>query len=60
MPIAIRQLHPVFAGEVSGIDCREPLRPEEIAAIHAGMNEYAVLVFRGHHHFSRVPFHGTR
>jgi len=46
MPIAIRQLHPVFAGEVSGVDCREPLRPEEIAAIHAGMNEYAALVFR--------------
>ena len=46
MPIAIRQLHPVFAGEVSGIDCREPLKAEEVAAIHAGMNEYAVLVFR--------------
>ena len=27
MPMSIRQLHPVFAGEVSGIDCREPLRP---------------------------------
>ena len=46
MPIAVRQLHPVFAGEVSGIDCREPLQSGEIAAIHAGMNEYAVLVFR--------------
>ena len=46
MPIAIRQLHPVFAGEVSGIDCREPPKAEEVAAIHAGMNEYAVLVFR--------------
>jgi alpha-ketoglutarate-dependent 2,4-dichlorophenoxyacetate dioxygenase len=46
MPISIRPLHPVFAGEVSGVDCRKPLSPEEIEAVEAGMNEYAVLVFR--------------
>src|SRR5712692_6473355 len=46
MPVSISQLHPVFVGEVSGIDCREPLSPEEVAAIDAGMDEYAVLVFR--------------
>jgi alpha-ketoglutarate-dependent 2,4-dichlorophenoxyacetate dioxygenase len=46
MPVSIRPLHPVFAGEVTGIDCRKPLRQEEVAAIEAGMNQYAVLVFR--------------
>src|SRR3979490_1330372 len=46
MPVSISQLHPVFVGEVSGIDCRKPLSPEEGVAIDAGMNEYAVLVFR--------------
>jgi len=44
--ISIRQLAPTFAGEFSGIDCRRKLSPEEVAAIHAGMAEYAVLVFR--------------
>jgi alpha-ketoglutarate-dependent 2,4-dichlorophenoxyacetate dioxygenase len=46
MPIAIRQLHPVFAGEVSGVDIRKPVSREEVAAIEAGMDRYAVLVFR--------------
>ncbi len=46
MGISIRQLAPTFAGEVTGVDCRRPLSPETVAAIHAGMAEYAVLVFR--------------
>jgi alpha-ketoglutarate-dependent 2,4-dichlorophenoxyacetate dioxygenase len=46
MTISIRPLHPVFVGEVDGIDCRHPLRPDEVAAIEAGMDRYAVLVFR--------------
>jgi alpha-ketoglutarate-dependent 2,4-dichlorophenoxyacetate dioxygenase len=40
-----RQIGPCFAAEVEGIDMRKPLAPDEVAAIHAGMNEYAVLVF---------------
>ena len=47
MSIVIRPLHPVFVGEVEGIDMRRPLAREEVAAIEAGMDEYAVLVFRG-------------
>jgi len=43
--LSIRQIHPVFAGEVSGVDLRKPLTREEIAAIDAGMDRYAVLVF---------------
>jgi alpha-ketoglutarate-dependent 2,4-dichlorophenoxyacetate dioxygenase len=46
MAISIRALHPVFAGEVAGIDCGKPLDPDEVAAIDAGMDTYAVLVFR--------------
>jgi len=46
MPVSIRQIHPVFVGEVAGVDCRKPLSPENVAAIEAGMDEYAVLVFR--------------
>ncbi|MEC7648419.1 MAG: TauD/TfdA family dioxygenase [Pseudomonadota bacterium] len=40
-----RQVGPCFAGEVSGIDLTQPLSAGEIGAIHAGMDEYAVLVF---------------
>src|SRR5215472_13351231 len=47
MTISIRQIHPVFAGEVSDVDLRRPLAPEEVAAIEAGMDRYAVLVFPG-------------
>src|SRR5882757_2799137 len=46
MAISIRPLHPVFAGEVSGIDVTKPIPPEDVAAIEAGMDIYAVLVFR--------------
>jgi len=46
MAISIRPLQPLFAAEVSGIDCRKPLTPVEIDAVEAGINEYAVLVFR--------------
>ena len=46
MALSIRQLAPTFAGEVAGVDCRKPLSSEEVAAIHAGMAQYAVLVFR--------------
>jgi alpha-ketoglutarate-dependent 2,4-dichlorophenoxyacetate dioxygenase len=46
MPIAIRQIHPAFAGEVSGVDISRPISKEDVAAIEAGMDRYAVLVFR--------------
>src|ERR1041385_2973413 len=44
--LSIRQIHPVFVGEVSGVDLREPLTRAEAKAIDAGMDRYAVLVFR--------------
>ena len=47
MSLSIRQIHPVLAGEVSGVDLTKPLSKAEVAAIEAGMDRYAVLVFRG-------------
>jgi alpha-ketoglutarate-dependent 2,4-dichlorophenoxyacetate dioxygenase len=49
MPLSIRPLHPAIAGEVTGIDIAKPLAPQEVAAIEAGMDKYAVLVFPGQH-----------
>ena len=47
--VSIRQIHPVFAGEVSSVDLTKPLSKAEVAAIEAGMDRYAVLVFRDQH-----------
>jgi alpha-ketoglutarate-dependent 2,4-dichlorophenoxyacetate dioxygenase len=43
---AIRQIGPGFVGEVSGLDITSAVAPEDVAAIEAGMDRYAVLVFR--------------
>ncbi len=45
MSVSIRQIHPVFVGEVSGIDLTRPLTADEVVAIEAGMDRYAVLVY---------------
>lgn len=47
MSIAIRALHPHVGGEVTGVDLRRPLARDEVAAIEAGMDRHAVLVFPG-------------
>ena len=46
MTVTVRAIGPSFAGEVHGLDMRNELSAEEVAAIHAGMDKYAVLVFR--------------
>jgi alpha-ketoglutarate-dependent 2,4-dichlorophenoxyacetate dioxygenase len=46
MAVTVRPLHPLFVGEVSGVDITQPLTRDEVAAIEAGMDRYAVLVFR--------------
>ena len=46
MTISIRPLEGSFAGEVSGIDTTRPISGEEVAALEAGMDRHAVLVFR--------------
>jgi alpha-ketoglutarate-dependent 2,4-dichlorophenoxyacetate dioxygenase len=45
MAITFTPLTPVFAAECSGIDISQPLTDDEAAAIDAGMDKYAVLVF---------------
>jgi alpha-ketoglutarate-dependent 2,4-dichlorophenoxyacetate dioxygenase len=46
MPMTFQPLAPHIAAEANGVDITQPLSAEDIAAIHAGMDQYAVLVFR--------------
>ncbi|HZS85184.1 MAG TPA: TauD/TfdA family dioxygenase [Stellaceae bacterium] len=49
MTLSIRPADPArpdFVGVVAGIDLRHSVAPEWVAAIEAGMDRYAVLVFR--------------
>ena len=49
MALSIHPIDPVnrpdFAGEVSGLDLRETMTPQQVAAIVEGMDKFAVLVF---------------
>jgi len=45
MAVSIRAIKPEFAGEVSGVDLTQALSRDEVAAIEAGMDRYAVLIF---------------
>ena len=46
MPLTFRKLHPHFVAEVSPVDLRRVHDRETLDEIRAGMDEYAVLVFR--------------
>ena len=46
MTLTFKQLHPRFAGEAGAIDLRKADDAATLEAIRAGMDEYAVLVFR--------------
>src|ERR1043166_2973123 len=45
MALSIRKLHPLFVGEVAGLDLTQPIGAELAAEIEAAMDQYAVLVF---------------
>jgi alpha-ketoglutarate-dependent 2,4-dichlorophenoxyacetate dioxygenase len=45
MPVITRQIGPCLAAEVDGIELTKPLSEDDAAAIHTGMDTYAVLVF---------------
>jgi alpha-ketoglutarate-dependent 2,4-dichlorophenoxyacetate dioxygenase len=47
MALSIEPVHGDFAGIVHGIDCRQPLAPDTVAAIEAGMDRFAVLIYPG-------------
>ena len=46
MVLTFRKLHPHFVAEVSPVDLRQVYDHEILAQIRAGMDEYAILVFR--------------
>ncbi len=43
--IEVRQLHPLFVGEVSGVDLAGTLAPQTVQALNDAIDRYAVLVF---------------
>ncbi len=47
MDIRFRGLHPLFAAEVEGVDLRAAESCDILERVRAGMDQYAVLVFRG-------------
>jgi len=47
MSLQLKPLHPLFAAEAGGIDLARPLAADDVRAIDAAMNRYAVLVWRG-------------
>lgn len=47
MAISVRQLHPLFVGEVSGLDLSGPTDAADFAAVQAAIDQHAVLVFHG-------------
>jgi alpha-ketoglutarate-dependent 2,4-dichlorophenoxyacetate dioxygenase len=46
MALSVSPIHAEFVGEVSGADITRPVSREDVMAIEAGMDRYAVLVFR--------------
>jgi len=47
MTITVRQLHPLFVGEVGGIDLSATLSEAAVRSITEAIDRYAVLVFHG-------------
>ena len=45
MSISINQRHAQFVAEVSGVDLRQPLTPDQVKQIHEGMDRFGVLIF---------------
>ena len=59
MTISFTPLHPGFAAECTGIDIAQDLTQEQAATIDAGMDRYAVLVFRRPAPLSPAPLSPT-
>jgi alpha-ketoglutarate-dependent 2,4-dichlorophenoxyacetate dioxygenase len=49
LPVTARRLHPLFVGEVSGVDAGAPLAAATVRAICDALDHYAVLVLHGQH-----------
>jgi alpha-ketoglutarate-dependent 2,4-dichlorophenoxyacetate dioxygenase len=46
MTISALPLHPLFVGQVSGIDLRHPVDADTVHQVSAALDHHAVLVFR--------------
>ena len=46
MSLELRQLHPLFAAEASGVDLSRPIDAATVDAIWRAIDEHAVIVFR--------------
>jgi len=49
MTIEVRQVHPLFVGEVGGMDLSQPVDVAVVRAIWEAIDRYAVLVFHDQH-----------
>lgn len=49
MAVTVKQLHPLFVGEVSGVDLRHPLDREEVTALNDAINKHGVLIYHDQH-----------
>lgn len=47
MTITVRQLHPMFVGEVAGVELAAALSPETVRELSNAIDRHAVLVFHG-------------
>src|SRR5580658_9494337 len=47
MDLTVRQLHPLFAAEIIGVDTGRPLDEAAVRTLWAAIDRHAVLVFRG-------------
>src|SRR5438046_1976513 len=47
MAISVRQVHPLFVGEVRGVDLSQPLGDAVMTEIEAAIHQHAILIFPG-------------
>jgi alpha-ketoglutarate-dependent 2,4-dichlorophenoxyacetate dioxygenase len=45
--IQVNQLHPLFAGEITGLDTSQPITPEIVELVEQAMAQHAVCIIRG-------------
>ncbi len=43
----VTPLHPLFVGEVTGLDLRDAIDDERLTELNAALDRYGALVFRG-------------
>ena len=47
MPVTVKQLHALFAGEVDGVDLSRPIDDATHKTLDDAINRYSVIVFHG-------------